>query len=89
YWADGLIAPARARAGLEVLGQIPHQIPADVCAAAEAQMAGYGVQFTPKEITTLGTRLMAHLDPDGTVTDDTDRRRRRRLWVNRQGVDLM
>ncbi|MGV9479610.1 DUF222 domain-containing protein [Gordonia aichiensis] len=89
YWADGLIAPARARAVLEVLGQIPHQIPADVCAAAEAQMADYGVQFTPKEITTLGTRLMAHLDPDGTVTGDTDRRRRRRLWVNRQGADLM
>ncbi|GAC50927.1 HNH endonuclease signature motif containing protein [Gordonia aichiensis] len=89
YWVDGLIAPARARAVLEVLGQIPHQIPADVRAAAEAQMADYGVQFTPKEITTLGTRLMAHLDPDGTVTDDTDRRRRRRLWVNRQGADLM
>ncbi|GAB36533.1 hypothetical protein GOOTI_226_00010, partial [Gordonia otitidis NBRC 100426] len=89
YWVDGQIAPARARAVLEVLDQIPHQIPADVRAAAEAQMAGYGVQFTPKEITNLGTRLMAHLDPDGTVTDGKDRARRRRLWVNRQGADLM
>ncbi|UEA58737.1 HNH endonuclease [Gordonia otitidis] len=89
HWGQGLIAPARARAVLEVLDQIPHQIPADVRAAAEAQMAGYGVDFTPKEITNLGTRLMAHLDPDGTVTDDTDRKRRRRLWVNRQGADLM
>ncbi|MFF0707255.1 HNH endonuclease signature motif containing protein [Gordonia sputi] len=89
HWGQGLIAPARARAVLEVLDQIPHQIPADVRAAAEAQMADYGVQFTPKEITNLGTRLMAHLDPDGTVTDDTDRQRRRRLWVNRQGADLM
>ena len=89
HWGQGLIAPARARAVLEVLDQIPHQIPANVRAAAEAQMAGYGVQFTPKEITNLGTRLMAHLDPDGTVTDDTDRKRRRRLWVNRQGADLM
>ena len=89
YWVDGQIAPARARAVLEVLDQIPHQIPADVRAAAEAQMAGYGVQFTPKEITNLGTRLIAHLDPDGTVTDGKDRARRRRLWVNRQGADLM
>ena len=89
YWVDGQIAPARARAVLEVLDQIPHQIAADVRAAAEAQMAGYGLDFTPKEITNLGTRLMAHLDPDGTVTDDTDRQRRRRLWVNRQGADLM
>ncbi|GAB35810.1 hypothetical protein GOOTI_184_00010, partial [Gordonia otitidis NBRC 100426] len=89
HWGQGLIAPARVRAVLEVLDQIPHQIPADVRAAAEAQMAGYGVQFTPKEISNLGSRLMAHLDPDGTVTDDTDRQRRRRLWVNRQGADLM
>ena len=89
HWGQGLIAPARARAVLEVLDQIPHQIPANVRAAAEAQMAGYGVDFTPKEITNLGTRLMAHLDPDGTVTDEKDRKRRRRLWVNRQGADLM
>ncbi|WP_273490228.1 HNH endonuclease signature motif containing protein [Gordonia otitidis] len=89
HWGQGLIAPARARAVLEVLDQIPHQVPADVRAAAKAQMAGYGVQFTPKEITNLGTRLMAHLDPDGTVTDGKDRARRRRLWVNRQGADLM
>ena len=52
-------------------------------------MAGYAVQFTPAEITNLGSRLLAHLDPDGTLTTAKDRKRRRRLWVNRQNAQLM
>ncbi|WP_257881233.1 HNH endonuclease signature motif containing protein, partial [Gordonia terrae] len=38
-------------------------------------------------ITQLGARLLAHLDPDGTLADDTDRKRRRGLWIGRQRAD--
>ena len=46
-------------------------------------------EFTPAEITNLGSRLLAHLDPDGTLPNPKDRKRRRRLWVNRQNAQLM
>ncbi|MDJ0010284.1 DUF222 domain-containing protein, partial [Gordonia alkanivorans] len=55
--------------------------------AAERQMAEIAVDHTPADITALGARLLAHLDPDGTLTDDTDRKRRRNLSVNRQRAD--
>ncbi|MHC3004885.1 DUF222 domain-containing protein, partial [Gordonia sp. GN26] len=42
---------------------------------------------TPADIAALGARLLAHLDPDGTLADDTDRTRRRNLSVHRQRVD--
>ncbi|OBC05035.1 endonuclease, partial [Gordonia sp. 852002-50395_SCH5434458] len=89
YVAEGRVAGAHVRAVLEVLEAIPGEVSAETKAAAEAQMAGYAVQFTPAEITNLGSRLLAHLDPDGTLTTSKDRKRRRRLWVNRQNAQLM
>ncbi|WP_231895478.1 DUF222 domain-containing protein [Gordonia sp. 852002-50395_SCH5434458] len=89
YVVEGRVAGAHVRAVLEVLEAIPADISAETKAAAEAQIAGYAVQFTPAEITNLGSRLLAHLDPDGTLTNPKDRKRRRRLWVNRQNAQLM
>ncbi|WP_331436320.1 DUF222 domain-containing protein [Gordonia sp. w5E2] len=89
YVVEGRVAGAHVRAVLEVLEAIPGEVSAETKAAAEAQMAGYAVQFTPAEITNLGSRLLAHLDPDGTLTTSKDRKRRRRLWVNRQNAQLM
>ena len=89
YVVEGRVAGAHVRAVLEVLEAIPSEVSAETKAAAEAQMAGYAVQFTPAEITNLGSRLLAHLDPDGTLTTAKDRKRRRRLWVNRQNAQLM
>ncbi len=89
YVVEGRVAGSHVRAVLEVLEAIPSEVSAETKAAAEAQMAGYAVQFTPAEITNLGSRLLAHLDPDGTLTTAKDRKRRRRLWVNRQNAQLM
>ncbi|KNA91282.1 endonuclease [Gordonia jacobaea] len=89
YVVEGRVAGAHVRAVLEVLEAIPGEVSAETKAAAEAQMASYAVQFTPAEITNLGSRLLAHLDPDGTLTTAKDRKRRRRLWVNRQNAQLM
>lgn len=86
---EGTIAGAHAQAVLDILKAIPHDVSDDTKAAAEAQMADYATQFTPAEVTNLGMRLLAHLDPDGSLTDDKDRKRRRRLWVNRQNAQLM
>ncbi|GAC55377.1 DUF222 domain-containing protein [Gordonia amicalis] len=86
-FADGHVGPAHVRAVIDVLDQIPHAVDHDVKVAAERQMTEIAVDHTPADITNLGARLLAHLDPDGTLTDDTDRKRRRQLYVNRQRAD--
>ncbi|MFE3795864.1 HNH endonuclease signature motif containing protein [Nocardia tengchongensis] len=37
----------------------------------------------------VGDRLLGYLDPDGRLTDDSDRQRRRGLTIGKQGVDGM
>ena len=49
--------------------------------------AGWGLR--PCELTTYGEALKTYLDPDGTLTDDTDRARRRGFTVGKQGADGM
>ncbi|MGW0455367.1 DUF222 domain-containing protein [Gordonia sputi] len=53
YVADGRVAGAHVRAVVEVVEAIPGEVSAQTKAAAEAQMAGYAVEFTPAEITNL------------------------------------
>ncbi|MGW9264667.1 DUF222 domain-containing protein [Gordonia terrae] len=85
--ADGRVGTSHVRAVIDVLDQIPHGIDHDVKTAAERQMAEIAEAHTPADITQLGARLLAHLDPDGTLADESERTRRRNLWVNRQRAD--
>ncbi|OUC77864.1 HNH endonuclease signature motif containing protein [Gordonia lacunae] len=86
-FAQGSVGTAHVQAALDVLDRIPGTIDHDVKVAAERQMAEIAVDHTPADITQLGARLLAHLDPDGTLSDDTDRKRRRGLWIGRQRAD--
>ncbi|UPW10318.1 HNH endonuclease [Gordonia terrae] len=86
-FAAGAVGSAHVQAALDVLDQIPHAVEHDVKVAAERQMAEIAADHTPADITQLGARLLAHLDPDGTLTDDTDQKRRRNLWIGRQRAD--
>ncbi|MFE0751373.1 DUF222 domain-containing protein, partial [Gordonia sp. NPDC058843] len=86
-FADGSVGTAHVHAALDVLDQIPSAVEHDVKVAAERQMAEIAEIHTPAEITQLGARLLAHLDPDGTLADENERKRRRNLWVNRQRAD--
>ncbi len=86
-FAAGAVGSAHVQAALDVLDQIPHAVAHDVKVAAERQMAEIAADHTPADITQLGARLLAHLDPDGTLTDDTDQKRRRNLWIGRQRAD--
>ncbi|MGW9266857.1 DUF222 domain-containing protein [Gordonia terrae] len=86
-FAQGAVGSAHVQAALDVLDQIPHAVAHDVKVAAERQMAEIAEAHTPADITQLGARLLAHLDPDGTLADDTDQKRRRNLWIGRQRAD--
>ena len=86
-FAQGTVGTAHVQATLDVLDRIPGTVDHDIKVAAERQMAEIAEAHTPADITQLGGRLLAHLDPDGTLTDDSERTRRRNLWVNRQRAD--
>lgn len=60
-----------------------------VVAQAEEALAGYALSMAPEQLVAVGQRLLAHLNPDGNLTDEPDRQRRRGLGLGRQGVDLM
>ncbi|MCT1354357.1 MULTISPECIES: HNH endonuclease signature motif containing protein [Gordonia] len=84
---QGAVGTAHVQAALDVLDRIPGTIEHDVKVAAERQMAEIAEAHTPADITQLGARLLAHLDPDGTLADDTDQKRRRGVWIGRQRAD--
>ncbi|WP_439031108.1 DUF222 domain-containing protein [Gordonia terrae] len=86
-FADGAVGTAHVHAVIDVLDRIPNAVAHDVAVAAERQMTEIAIAHTPAEITQLGARLLAHLDPDGELADDSDRKRRRNLWINRQRAD--
>ncbi len=86
---DGLIGAEHTRIIGQILGKIPAGVAADQVAQAEEALAGYAATMTPEALVTVGHRLLAHLNPDGSLTDATDRARRRNLNLGRQGVDLM
>ncbi|MGV9709421.1 DUF222 domain-containing protein [Gordonia sp. NPDC003424] len=88
-FADGAIGPDHAATVIATLDKIPAAVDPEHRAAAEATMAEFAREHTPKELTELGARLLAHLDPDGTLTDDKDRARRRSLYLSRQDAQLM
>ncbi|WP_435082437.1 DUF222 domain-containing protein [Gordonia hongkongensis] len=86
-FAAGAVGSGHVQAALDVLDRIPVAIDHDIKVAAERQMAEIAVDHTPADITQLGARLLAHLDPDGTLADDSDQKRRRGLWIGRQRAD--
>lgn len=85
----GAVGAGHVRAVLDVLDRIPAAVGHDVRVAAERQMTEIACAHSPADITSLGQRLLAHLDPDGTLTGREDRARRRELWVGRQQADGM
>jgi hypothetical protein len=71
------------------LDDIPAKVSVEERASAEATMAGFAADYTPKRLEQLGERLLAHLNPDGVLTDDADRARTRSLTRSKAGKDLM
>ncbi|WP_052689042.1 HNH endonuclease signature motif containing protein [Williamsia herbipolensis] len=87
--AAGTIGPDHVHAALDVMKKIPSAVDVDDRARAEKALAGFATTLTPREIGAVGVRILAHLDPDGTLTDDRDRARNRKLNLGCQGSQLM
>ncbi len=87
--AAGGIDAAHAVVITRVLHALPHTLDPHLVVAAEHSLATHATQLRPAELATAGEQLMAHLDPDGHLTDDTDQARRRGLVIGVQGGDGM
>ncbi|WP_162243406.1 HNH endonuclease signature motif containing protein [Williamsia sp. Leaf354] len=87
--AAGTIGPDHVHAVLDVLKKIPSAVDVEQRRRAEEVLAEFAMTLTPREIGAAGIRILAHLDPDGTLTDDRDRARNRKLNLGCQDSQLM
>lgn len=69
--------------------RLPRAIDIQTRMAAEGRLAELAGVLRPDELRKAADRLLAHLDPDGSITGDADRARRRGFRMGRQGADLM
>lgn len=86
---SGALGADHLTAALTVLNKIPQGIDAEQLTRAEAEVAGFAQNLAPRQILAAGNRLLAYLDPDGTITDDNDRKRQRRLTIDNQDTQSM
>lgn len=69
--------------------RVPRTVDVQTRMTAGRQLARLTQTLRPDELGKAAERLLAHLDPDGSLTSDTDRARRRGFRMGRQGADLM
>ncbi|SEK24876.1 HNH endonuclease signature motif containing protein [Rhodococcus maanshanensis] len=86
---DGAIGPDHARAVREVIRKIPHAVSSSDIAVAEQILADLARSATPEDVEKAGHDLLAHLNPDGDLTDVKDRKRLRGIRFGRQDQNLM
>jgi hypothetical protein len=88
-YEQGLIGHTHLSAALEALDNIPNAVAHDKKAAAEATLGEKATEHIPADITKMGARILAHLDPDGQLVEEKERQQRRNLWINQSRVDGM
>jgi hypothetical protein len=88
-YEQGLIGHTHLSAALEALDKIPGAVPHDKKVAAEATLGEKATEHIPSDITNMGARILAHLDPDGQLVEEKERQQRRNLWINQNRVDGM
>ncbi|MCJ0904383.1 HNH endonuclease signature motif containing protein [Rhodococcus sp. ARC_M6] len=86
---DGDIGRDHISSIADVMHKVPNAVDFEARQSLEMILAEYARTGTPEGVTAAGVEALAWLNPDGALTDDRDRRRRRYLNVRHQDVDLM
>ncbi|MEV2225414.1 DUF222 domain-containing protein [Nocardia vinacea] len=87
--ARGEISADHVRGIAHVMNRVPRGASTEDREAAEQILAEFARSGSPDDIGKIGDRILAHLDPDGRLTDDKDRARMRGITVGRQRPDGM
>lgn len=68
-----------------ILARLPPHISAEQRDEVEADLARHARTLDPRQLTTLGTRILTYLDQDGTAPKDTTETKRRLSFTDRDG----
>jgi hypothetical protein len=82
--ADGVISAAHLAVIADTVHRIPLTLQAEHAAPVEATLAAAAGQYDPATLARLARRILDHLDPDGTLADDTHIARLRELTVTQR-----
>ena len=88
-WSAGLVGAAHVEVMLDVRKHIPSASDPAVYDVVDQWMTEEAVGSDPTQLAAAGRAVLARVDPDGRLTDDADRARKRSVNVGDQGVDLM
>lgn len=72
-----------------IMAKLPRAASVENVDTAVAILTEAAREMAPAELRPIGERLLAHLDPDGELSDDTDRRRQRGITIGRQDNRLL
>jgi hypothetical protein len=87
--SEGAIGLAHMDVMLDVRNKIPHNSVPEVYDVVDQWMTDNARTADPAELKVCGREVLARVDPDGSLTDDADRQRRRGLSEGDAGVDMM
>ena len=77
--AEGVISPSHLKVITDVLEKVPAAARAEWAEQIEVSLVTHAAEHDPVTLAKIGRRLIDLLDPDGTLSDDADRARRRDL----------
>jgi hypothetical protein len=80
--ATGEISPAHARVITRCLDALPVAVQAEHDLAVEKTLVGHAHTLNPQQLGVCARRIADCLDPDGTLTTERDRHRRRELAIH-------
>ncbi|WP_067570459.1 HNH endonuclease signature motif containing protein [Nocardia acidivorans] len=86
---EGAISADHARRIAWIINRLPEITTDPERENAERVLTDYAREGSPDVLPGLGEEIMARIDPDGTLTRDKDRQRRRGLTLGKQRVDGM
>ncbi|AYF76473.1 HNH endonuclease [Nocardia yunnanensis] len=89
-FAAGALSRDHVRHIVDIMTHLPTDIPVETRVDVEQVLVEQSCEgLFPDDLPKIGREILARLDPDGTVINDADRRRRRGLVIGRPGVDGM
>ncbi|MGV9415913.1 DUF222 domain-containing protein, partial [Nocardia sp. NPDC003693] len=85
----GEISADHVKAIDDAMKRIPDAAGVEARDRAERHLTDFAREGDPKGVTKLGVHILAHVDPDGRLTEDRDRQRVRSVKIGHQGIDGM
>ena len=86
---EGVVSAEHVHEVELIMAKVPRAASVEEVETAVQILAQAAREMAPAELRPIGQRLIAHLDPDGELSDDTDRRRQRSVTIGRQDNQLL